>query len=41
MSGPFIVFDLLIPRTDDRTGVVHPPALFDDWMASLVSGVRA
>ena len=31
MSGPFVVFDLLIPRTDDRTGVVHPPSLFDDW----------
>jgi len=31
MSGPFIVFDLLIPRTDDRTGVVHPPSLFDEW----------
>ena len=30
MSGPFIVFDLLIPRTDDRTGVVHPPSLFDE-----------
>jgi hypothetical protein len=31
MSGPFVVFDLLIPRTDDRTGIVHPPALFDEW----------
>ena len=31
MSATFVVFDLLIPRTDDRTGVVHPPALFDDW----------
>lgn len=31
MSGPLIVFDLLIPRTDDRTGIVHPPALFDEW----------
>lgn len=31
MSGPFVVFDVLIPRTDDRTDVVHPPSLFDDW----------
>ena len=31
MSGPLVVFDLLIPRTDDRTGVVHPPSLFDQW----------
>jgi hypothetical protein len=31
MSGPLIVFDLLIPRTDDRTGVVHSPSLFDQW----------
>ena len=26
-----VVFDLLIPRTDDRTGVVHPNSLFIDW----------
>ena len=31
MSDPLVVFDLLIPRTDDRTGVVHPPSLFDQW----------
>jgi hypothetical protein len=31
MTDPFVVFDLLIPRTDDRTGMVHPPALFDAW----------
>ena len=31
MSGPFTVFEVLIPRTDDRTGIVHPPALFDEW----------
>jgi hypothetical protein len=30
-TRPLIVFDLLIPRTDDRTGLVHPPALFDAW----------
>ena len=27
----FVVFELLIPRTDDRTGLVHPPSLFDEW----------
>ncbi len=27
----FVVFDLLIPRTDDRTGIVHPPAAFERW----------
>lgn len=26
-----IVFDLLIPRTDDHTGLVHPLELFDNW----------
>lgn len=31
MPDSFVVFDLLIPRTDDRAGLVHPPALFDDW----------
>jgi hypothetical protein len=31
MTASLVVFDLLIPRTDDRTGLVHPPALFDDW----------
>jgi len=31
MSGSFVVFDLLIPRTDDRTGLVHPSSLFDEW----------
>src|SRR6266496_6231328 len=25
------IFDRLIPRMDDRTGVVHPPSLFDEW----------
>jgi hypothetical protein len=30
-TRPLIVFDLLIPRTDDRTGLVHPPPLFDEW----------
>ncbi len=32
MSEPLIVFDLLIPRTDDRTGMVHPPSLVDAWV---------
>ena len=31
MSTTLVVFDLLIPRTDDRTGLVHSRALFDDW----------
>jgi hypothetical protein len=31
MTGALVVFDLLIPRTDDRTGLLHPPALFDAW----------
>lgn len=31
VSARLIVFDLLIPRTDDRTGVVHPPSFFDVW----------
>jgi hypothetical protein len=31
MTGPLVVFDLLIPRTDDRTGIVHSPLLFDAW----------
>jgi hypothetical protein len=31
MADPLVVFDLLIPRTDDRTGVVHPLSLFDEW----------
>jgi hypothetical protein len=42
MSVPLVVFDLLIPRTDDRTGVVHPPSLFDRWTietAELFGGV--
>lgn len=29
-----LVFTLLIPLTDDRTGLAHPPKLFDDWMLS-------
>jgi hypothetical protein len=31
MSDPLVVFELLVPRTDDRTGVVHPSSLFDKW----------
>ena len=30
-AGRLIVFDVLIPRTDDRTGLVHPPSMFDEW----------
>ena len=32
MPETLIVFELLIPRTDDRTGAVHPPSLFDAWV---------
>ncbi len=32
MSDTLIVFDLLIPRTDDHTGLLHPPAQFDAWV---------
>lgn len=32
MLERLFVFDLPIPRTDDRTGIVHPPSLFDDWV---------
>jgi hypothetical protein len=28
----FVVFDLLIPRTDDRSGIVHAPAAFERWV---------
>ena len=31
MAADLVVFDLLIPRTDDRSGLVHPPALFHAW----------
>ena len=36
MSSPLVVFDLLIPRTDDRTGLVHPPELFDAWVLETI-----
>ncbi len=32
MSPDLIVFEILIPRTDNRTGVVHPSELFDEWV---------
>lgn len=32
MQDQLTVFEILIPRTDDRTGLVHPPALFDVWV---------
>lgn len=31
MPSLLVVFDLLRQRTDDRTGIVHPPSLFDAW----------
>jgi len=32
MPETLLVFELLIPRRDDRTGLVHPSALFDAWV---------
>ena len=32
LQRAFVVFDLLIPRTDDRTGIVHAPAAFEGWV---------
>ncbi len=26
------VFEILIPNTDNQTGLVHPPELFDAWV---------
>jgi hypothetical protein len=27
-----VVFNILIPCTEDATGFVHPPSKFDDWV---------
>jgi hypothetical protein len=27
-----VVFNIVIPRTDDRTGIVHAPRKFHDWI---------
>lgn len=27
-----VVFNIVIPRTDDRTGIVHAPKKFRDWV---------
>ena len=32
-----IVFNILIPDTDDSTGLVHPPEKFDDWLRRTVA----
>jgi hypothetical protein len=32
-----VVFDILIPRTDDRTGLVHPNSLFVKWTLETAS----
>ncbi len=31
-----IVFEVLIPCTDNSTGLVHPPELFDNWVIATV-----
>jgi hypothetical protein len=31
MSPDLIVFEILIPRTSQYTGLVHPTALLDEW----------
>lgn len=31
-----IVFDILIPLTENATGLVHPPQMFDDWLLDTV-----
>ncbi len=32
-----IVFNIVIPRTDDRTGVVHAPKKFRDWIQATAT----
>ena len=27
-----VIFNILIPLTENRTGIVHPPEKFDDWV---------
>ena len=37
-----VVFNIVIPRTDDRTGIVHAPKKFRDWVlatARLFGGI--
>ena len=36
-----IIFNVLIPLTDNRTGIVHPPEKFDDWVMASVFANRA
>ena len=31
-----VVFNILIPLTDNRTGIVHPPDKFDEWVITAV-----
>ncbi len=31
-----VVFNILIPRTENATGVVHAPAKFDAWLSDTV-----
>ena len=32
-----VVFNIVIPRTDDRTGVVHPSRKFRDWLLATAT----
>ena len=31
-----VIFNILIPLTDNATGMVHPPAKFDAWLLDAV-----
>jgi hypothetical protein len=32
-----VVFNIVIPRTDDRTGIVHAPRKFRDWLLATAT----
>jgi len=32
-----VIFNIVIPRTDDRTGIVHPPRLFRQWLLATAA----
>jgi len=31
-----VIFNILIPLTDNQTGILHPPAKFRDWVTRAV-----
>lgn len=39
MSTPpdLVVFNIVIPRTDDRTGIVHAPRKFNAWLLATAT----